>query len=105
MALALFQMGRPPHSHHRASRPDTTASTKMNAAAAATTFAWSTFAAPLRLPRHPRRVETAPARALPRSARAEASFIDGKAIAADVREEVRVGVAQMKEKIGKVPGA
>ena len=25
--------------------------------------------------------------------------------AADVREEVRVGVAQMKEKIGKVPGA
>ena len=39
------------------------------------------------------------------AARAEAKLIDGKAIAADVREEVRVGVAQMKEKIGKVPGA
>ena len=98
-------MGRPPHSHHRASRPDTTASTKMNAAAAATTFAWSTFAAPLTLRVTRGALRTAPARALPRSARAEAKLIDGKAIAADVREEVRVGVAQMKEKIGKVPGA
>ena len=49
-------------------------------------------------------LRTAPARALPRSARAEAKLIDGKAIAADVREEVRVGVADMKEKVGKVPG-
>ena len=65
-------MGRPPHSHHRASRPDTTASTKMNAAAAATTFAWSTFAAPLRLRVTRGALRTAPARALPRSARAEA---------------------------------
>ena len=49
-------------------------------------------------------MRTAPARALPKSARAEAKLIDGKAIAADVREEVRVGVADMKEKVGKVPG-
>ena len=37
--------------------------------------------------------------------RADAQVIDGKAIAADVREEVRLAVAAMKEKTGgKVPG-
>mmetsp|Transcript_2811 Transcript_2811/g.6838 ORF Transcript_2811/g.6838 Transcript_2811/m.6838 type:complete len:343 (-) Transcript_2811:275-1303(-) len=44
------------------------------------------------------------ARTLPRSARADAAIIDGKAIALVVREEVRVRVAAMKEKHGKVPG-
>lgn len=74
------------------------------AAAAATTLGWSASAAPLLLRATRGAVRTAPARALPKSARAEAKLIDGKAIAADVREEVRVGVADMKEKVGKVPG-
>ena len=73
-------------------------------AAAATTLGWSASAAPLLLRATRGAVRTAPARALPKSARAEAKLIDGKAIAADVREEVRVGVADMKEKVGKVPG-
>jgi hypothetical protein len=70
------------------------------AAAAATTLGWSASAAPLLLRATRGAVRTAPARALPKSARAEAKLIDGKAIAADVR----VGVADMKEKVGKVPG-
>ena len=74
------------------------------AAAAATTLGWSASAAHLLLRATRGAVRTAPARALPKSARAEAKLIDGKAIAADVREEVRVGVADMKEKVGKVPG-
>ena len=31
-------------------------------------------------------------------------IIDGKAVAADIRAEIRAEVAQMKEKYGKVPG-
>jgi|MDSW01.3.fsa_nt_gb hypothetical protein len=74
----------------------------MSASASAPALAWKISApAPLRRAAARR----AGARALPRSARADASIIDGKAIAADVREEVRVKVAEMKEKHGKVPGA
>ena len=77
----------------------------MNAAAVASSTRWTTSSAtaPLRATNRARRAAAA-SRALPRSARADASIIDGKAIAADVREEVRVKVAEMKEKHGKVPG-
>ena len=46
----------------------------------------------------------APSRSLSRGARADATIIDGKAIALDVREEIRVKVEEMKAKHGKVPG-
>jgi len=46
----------------------------------------------------------APSRGIQRGARADAAIIDGKAIALDVREEVRIKVEEMKAKHGKVPG-
>ena len=65
-----------------------------------TPLGWKLSApAPLR-----RRGTRATARVLPRSARADAAIIDGKAIAETVREEVRAKVAAMKESTGKVPG-
>lgn len=76
----------------------------MNAAALASNAGgWATStAAPLKARRAVK--SRAAARTLPQAARADAKIIDGKAIAADVREEVRVKVAAMKEKHGKVPG-
>jgi hypothetical protein len=75
----------------------------MNAAALASNVGWATSAAaPLKARRAVK--SRAAARTLPQAARADAKIIDGKAIAADVREEVRVKVAAMKEKHGKVPG-
>lgn len=72
----------------------------MNAAALASNVGWATSAAaPLKARRAVK--SRAAARTLPQ---ADAKIIDGKAIAADVREEVRVKVAAMKEKHGKVPG-
>ena len=65
-----------------------------------TPLGWKLSApAPLR-----RRGTRATARVLPRSARADAAIIDGKAIAETVREEVRAKVAAMKESTDKVPG-
>ena len=77
--------------------------------ASATSIGWSSsVGGPGCIRMRSRSVSAAPrrpaGRALPRSARADAAIIDGKAIAADVREEVRAKVAEMKEKHGKVPG-
>lgn len=78
----------------------------MNAAAVASTVArWATSAAaPVKARRAAAVNGSSSRRLLPRSARADAAIIDGKAIAEDVREEVRLKVAEMKEKHGKVPG-
>ena len=76
----------------------------MSSAASATTLGWK-ISATASLRRRAGAVRATAARALPKSARADAAIIDGKAIAEQVREEVRVKVAEMKEKNGKVPGA
>ena len=76
----------------------------MSSAASAATLGWK-ISAPAPLRRRSGAVRATAARALPKSARADAAIIDGKAIAEQVREEVRVKVAEMKETHGKVPGA